>query len=713
MQPRRKAGLLYCKENISFAILKTVFLFFAMHERFKIWILLAMKILLFLALLTPLVLGLKTFIFPFVAPKIFYFRILVEIAFALFLVLLWHDRSYLPKKTWTLLATGVFLGAAFLSALFGVDWQMSWWGNFERMEGLFTIVHGFVFFILLGVVFRAKKDWMNLLGAFLGISVLLIFSGILQRFASADDPFLTLGGVTRVYGTLGNYIYFGHYALFSFWFSVFVFFETAEKKGKWFSIFVMILSVIGLFLSASRGPLLAWMVSLVVFGIGSLFVVYTRWYRIAFIGVSGVALAVLLLAIFSSNSFIRSVPGLGGLHEIASMSGTASTRLMAWDIAWKGFLDRPVFGWGWGNYYVVFNRWYHPAFLEFGWQETWFDHAHNQYVDMLATTGIVGFVGYLSIFVVLFAMLFAVIRTRQKEGRVSFFVLVSLLVAHGVNNIFVFEHPSSYVLFFLLIALVTFFFYDSRGVIAPSQTQKNTMLPAWGKVIIVVLFLFVLHGLYYGNIRGIERNMRDRELQVSFRSDPKETMDKMVTEASLVHPYQRDLRNDFAQTMTILERPSPGTTQAKAFIDVAYSAIGMLEDNAREFPYDARRLIALVQAYKDILLLGENVSPRMHEIFRTLEELSPKRQQVYYYWAELYVVEKNYEEAVRLVKKTIADDENVFYGYWLLAKIEASRGAWADAHAYLDEAEEHGFRPDPDTEAIVNIIREQYAKENG
>ncbi len=51
--------------------------------------------LLYLALITPLVVALSSFIFPFVAPKIFYFRIVVELAFITYLYLVYKDKKYI------------------------------------------------------------------------------------------------------------------------------------------------------------------------------------------------------------------------------------------------------------------------------------------------------------------------------------------------------------------------------------------------------------------------------------------------------------------------------------------------------------------------------------------------------------------------------------------------------------------------------------------
>ena len=64
---------------------------------------------------------LSQFFFPFVTSKAFLFQIIIEIIFALYLVLAIQNASFRPKKSLLFLAVGAYFGAIFLSTLFGVD----------------------------------------------------------------------------------------------------------------------------------------------------------------------------------------------------------------------------------------------------------------------------------------------------------------------------------------------------------------------------------------------------------------------------------------------------------------------------------------------------------------------------------------------------------------------------------------------------------------
>ncbi|HYC34322.1 MAG TPA: hypothetical protein VEC13_01170, partial [Candidatus Paceibacterota bacterium] len=91
--------------------------------------------------------------FPYIATKGLLFRLLVEIALALYLFLIFKDRSFLPKKSALLIALSAFTGIVLIADIFSAHFSFAFWSNFERMEGFILILHLFIYFVLLGSVF--------------------------------------------------------------------------------------------------------------------------------------------------------------------------------------------------------------------------------------------------------------------------------------------------------------------------------------------------------------------------------------------------------------------------------------------------------------------------------------------------------------------------------------------------------------------------------
>lgn len=115
--------------------------------------------------------------------------------------------------------------------------------------------------------------------------------------------------------------------------------------------------------SGSRGAWLA-----VLAGI-----VYEKWptlsRRVRYWGVVG-SLAILCVAFY-----IRPMSDLG--------------RVVTWRAAWDAFASRPWVGWGTGNFLMVADVFRNPAWVD-AYGCTTQDHAHNFFLEALATSGLFG-----------------------------------------------------------------------------------------------------------------------------------------------------------------------------------------------------------------------------------------------------------------------------------------------------------------------------------
>ena len=89
------------------------------------------------------------FFFPFITGKNFFFRIVVEILFLLWVVLAVFDADYRPKKSPVIFALTATLFILSLATIFGENPYRSFWSNFERMEGLIGHIHLFLYFLII------------------------------------------------------------------------------------------------------------------------------------------------------------------------------------------------------------------------------------------------------------------------------------------------------------------------------------------------------------------------------------------------------------------------------------------------------------------------------------------------------------------------------------------------------------------------------------
>lgn len=182
----------------------------------------------------PVVLFLPFFIhshfyFPFITPRNFVFRIIVTIILALYLFLLFRNKDkYKPVKNNVLIAYISFAIVLTLASVLGGDFLYSFWSNYERMEGLLNTYYLIALLIVILGVYKKKKDWLLLLRISIWSSLLMSIVALSQNWGV--NLFIESAGGNRISGTLGNPTYLAVYALFNFFFALYILLKYKIKK---------------------------------------------------------------------------------------------------------------------------------------------------------------------------------------------------------------------------------------------------------------------------------------------------------------------------------------------------------------------------------------------------------------------------------------------------------------------------------------------------
>lgn len=433
--------------------------------------------------------------FPFIGGKDYFFRFSVELALISF-ILWWafEARAGEAKKRLVetykkpiVIAVTVFVGMVLLACLFAYDAHAAFWSNYERGEGGFQMLHYYIFFILLSVLFTEEKEWKNIFKFSLAAAGGMILYGIagnyslpgfIGPYAGATPPTgwfqeLISG---RFQGSLGNPAYVAPYLIFSMFYAAYLWLE-AKLKGTltalaaWgygiliaiFLFFFILSQTRGAFLGLAAGifvMLLYWIFS------GKANKNLRKWSAIAL-----VILALIGVGLYAvrNTSFVQNLPE-GRLLQISTSDSTAQTRFWVWDEAWQGFLERPIFGWGPENFTTVFDKFFNPKFYIPGQNaETWFDRAHSIYFDYLVETGILGLLSYLAIFFVFYWEFFKKKVSHHLEGAGAHALefqkglLIALPVAYLVQGVAIFDVFPMYINLFLFFGFATYYFTSKKS----------------------------------------------------------------------------------------------------------------------------------------------------------------------------------------------------------------------------------------------------------
>jgi len=414
-----------------------------------------LRLLILAILFTPL-LAPRNMFYPFVAPKMLALEGLTLLAGLVCLYLWYHDsQRYQPKITWLALALLGYGAITLVAALFGVNFWRSFWSVYERMDGVFTWFILVFLFIIISAFYKKREDWIWLFRASLFASVILELK--------AMDFFLAPGGGLTlpfyISGTFGNPLFLGIYAIAhgTFALLLFSFLKLSCKKPGdikmllknpwvWFYAFGFILNVLSIFLTTGIGPMAGFFLGTIVFAV--FYPLYATGARARFLKGLGVALVLLLLTFpWWKNTDIPGRLGSVGLH-------TSPDRLINWKTAFQAFEDRPILGWGANNYGIAQNEFYDPHLLTI--TREGFDRTHNKYLEIAVDGGILGFLAYATIFVLIF---FAIRKQRRKEAFLSA-LLLGFFVAYLVQNLTVFDNPGSYLSLFLVFAFINVFWFE-------------------------------------------------------------------------------------------------------------------------------------------------------------------------------------------------------------------------------------------------------------
>ena len=400
------------------------------------------NILLFLIFLIPFTLLIfdPAVLFPYITTKALIFRVLVTLSLPfLFYILLLDKKPFQKIKNYLLLACFFYFLVYSLSGFLGLNPYRSFWGNAERMEGIWSLFFYFLYFFILYLLFsydpKLKKIifWSFALVSFL-ISILEIYQ------------YFTLGAL-RPSATLGNPTYIGFFNLLMFFLLLYFYFETKDKLEKPIFIFLALLNLFSLFTSETRGSILGLLAGLFIFGFYyAIFSQKELKNRIKIISLFLVAIIAFVLILLSPISAF--LPGINRLSETLRNPVSVFPRLFAWKIFFDGFKSSPLIGYGPETEPIVFFKFFDPKIYEY--EAAIFDRPHNKFVQILVNSGILGMISWLSIFIAFFYYLFQnkEMNSLQKAS------LSGFIFAYLVQNFSLFDMQASYLVFFFGLSLV-------------------------------------------------------------------------------------------------------------------------------------------------------------------------------------------------------------------------------------------------------------------
>jgi len=620
----------------------------------------------YLALFTPLIF-LRGYFFPFVTPKTIFFRIVVDVILIAYILLVLTNRKYLPKFNILTISVTVFFGILILTSFTGVNFEKSFWSTFERMTGLLTFFHLFVFFIILSSVFKERKYWERILtvsilvGVFLGLYVLL------------GDAASSRGG-----GTIGNTSFLSAYLLFDIFFAIILLFA---KTGVWRIFYgatlAVLLATLFLNIEPTRGAIGAFFIGVFILIFG--YMIFSRnklLKKLAFI----LLVLVILGGIgISQTSFFKEK-----FIDIKDLPGGA--RKVVWSMAFESWQEKPLLGWGPENFNIPFAKYFNPELpLTF---DVWYDRVHNIVLDVLVTSGILGLLSYLSIFVIaIFGLIRNCLKVVDKKNIFIPLGMITLLAVYFLQNIWVFDMISTYMMFFLILAFISFLSFSNDTVVSTtlSVNHKTSYLHLLTGVLLIITTIFTF---YFGNIQPA----RASKYIVEGISSPLE---------KAIPIFQKTIKTSPMSIFEVPEQFSRKITgftfdqkQNKEVLENGFTVSAqVLKEGLVKNPQDFRFHLILGRHYNDFYHVTrdkEKLNQAQNYLEKTIE-LSPKNRQVYWSLAQTRLSQGRLEEAIELMQKSIDLEPRYSKSHWYLAMTYKIIGKNDLAIEKVKDAERTGY----------------------
>ncbi|PIU15339.1 hypothetical protein COT20_01840 [bacterium (Candidatus Gribaldobacteria) CG08_land_8_20_14_0_20_39_15] len=622
-------------------------------ERFWLWLIYLSSA---TALSSPFILSGK-FYFPFVGPKGLFIMACCQAAFFSWLVLLSTTKKYRPRLNAILAAFFLFVLMLILSTILGQDPSRSFWSKFERMTGLLMWLHLFGLFFALSNTFSLKA-WKRLFALSVMFGIVISLMALAEQAGIKAFDFSKRGG-----STLGNSSFLGTYLLFNIFFAAYLFF--GDLKLRWWRIVwlvAVILSVAAIYFSHARAAL--WV------SIGGLFLMAALFFsfkipqkkvRLA----SRVVLAIGCLVVLAAVVMLF-IPGNPVSDKFAAIA--TKSRPVNWAMAWKGFWEKPLFGWGLENYYLLFPKYFNPCLFtpECG-GEVWFDRTHNIILDTLVANGIFGFLAYLGL---LGTLAWTFYKSREKDFW-AFSAIVSLLAAYFIQNLTVFDMPVSLLMFVIILSFGSFFVSQPSQILSQETFEPNKR--KWPVVIVAIVFLisfsyYVIQPARTGTLilKAIQSPNLPQRLQYAQEALDVSPLGRYQVRDFFTEQFSMDIQRNL-KDITENEEVKKWVKNIFDFL------VAQLEKSKQESPLDYSATLRLAQTYNLYTYFDFSKADLAEKYSQEAVALSPNNPQSYWSLAQAQFYSGKNSEALAAAEKAVELEPKWFFS-WRLA-VQVARGS--------------------------------------
>ena len=375
-----------------------------------------------------------------------------------------------------LLPLVAYAASAILSTIFSVAPQLSLFGDPMREEGISTLLAYAALTVLFSQLVASEKQFHLLMLGLIGASLLIALNAIANY-----GGYYPIGQLVHQRGylgpgvgsTVGNPNFLGKFLVLILPLSLAYGCASRSRVQTLYGTVAFLACLVALVLTFTRASWLAFFIEMIIFfSITGRMLLRKKGVMVAGTAIVTCVVAALLYWGGAQDSgrdfFDLAGKKIYGSFDFGKGRGVA-TRLFVWEKTIGMVRERPLFGFGPDaqskameafnlEYCLRFNDW---SIADRGDQRvirfsglTLLDRAHNNYLDVALTQGLVGLAAYLATVITFLVWLIRTLRGEKNSSlRIIYCGLAASFCGYLVNDIFIFSVVSVSPTFWSLMGL--------------------------------------------------------------------------------------------------------------------------------------------------------------------------------------------------------------------------------------------------------------------
>ena len=482
--------------------------------------------LIFLVISTPLIFSSNTFeLFEF--PKILFVYAGSSIIFVSFILDILIQKKVEIRKTILLIPLLLYLASQVISSIISIDPHTSLFGYYSRFNGGLLSQISYVLIFIISISYLTKSSVIKVLNAIVICATIVAIWGIPSHFGIDPTCKLVVGNWSsdcwsidfdpklRIFATLGQPNWLAAYLAMVIPVSLSFLLFAKNLPKKIFFLISFVLQYFAFILTNSRAASLGLVIGMVIFFL-LLLLAFKKEIKIFFRQNFTYFLVITILLFGITFFFGQRLLGrvkearqtIAANSQVSQPStqtalvsqGTESGKIRF--IVWRGaveiFKNYPLIGSGVETFaysYYNFRPIEHNSTTEWNFL---YNKAHNEYLNYLATTGIIGFLSYLTL---IGTFLFLTVKYLLKKNenkminseKIIIVGLVSGYSTYLIQNFFGFSVVAITLLFFLYMAFAIVLLQKRKEVWELALHSKfGQYLPVLSPIVIAFGFLMII-----------------------------------------------------------------------------------------------------------------------------------------------------------------------------------------------------------------------------